>query len=165
MSNLSLRFVRWGAVLLLFGLWTGYGPLAHYLHGGVHASCPWAPVHAHVVLLGWVGLTLFGLVYRRLPDWGTVDRRSLALARIHFVLSVTSVAGVFANGIIGYRVLDRLAPGFYYEPKKATLNLWLSIDGWFLTGFALGCVLFLIVVFRSTRYERNGAEPVRRVAG
>jgi hypothetical protein len=70
-ESISLRFVRWGTALPVLGLWTGYGPLHHYLHGGVEVSCPWAPVHGHVVLLGWVGFTLFGLVYPALPGWGT----------------------------------------------------------------------------------------------
>jgi len=32
------------------------------------------------------------------------------------------------------------------------LNLWLSIDGAFLTLYGLGCVIFLVVVVRSTSY-------------
>ena len=63
MKKIALRFVKWGTGLLMLGLWTGFGPLHHYLHGHMQPSCPWAPVHAHVVLLGWVGFTLFGLVY------------------------------------------------------------------------------------------------------
>lgn len=54
MENISLRFVRWGAGLLMLGLLTGYGPLGHYLQGGVAHACPWAPVHGHVATLGWM---------------------------------------------------------------------------------------------------------------
>ncbi|MGH9199042.1 MAG: hypothetical protein ACRD1T_25355, partial [Acidimicrobiia bacterium] len=69
MDNLSLRFIRWSAGLLVLGLLTGYGPLGHYLHAGVEVACPWAPVHGHVALLGWLGMAVFGLVYKVLPTW------------------------------------------------------------------------------------------------
>lgn len=150
-SDLALRFIRWGTGFLVLGLWTGYGPLHHYLHGGVDVACPWAPVHGHVILLGWVGCTLFGLVYRALPDWGTLGPGAAKLAAGHFWLSVVSVIGVFANGIFGYRLLDHLSPSFYYVPDEKTLGLWLTIDGLFLTLFALGGILFLVVVFTTAR--------------
>lgn len=147
MGKIALRFVRWGAGLLLLGLLTGYGPLHHYLGGGVEVSCPWAPVHGHVVLLGWVGFTLFGLVYRALPGWGAPAPWAAKLAAAHFWIALVAVLGVYGNGIWGYRLLDRVAPSFYYEPKPETLRLWLSIDGGFLTLFAVGCGLFLAIVF------------------
>jgi hypothetical protein len=118
MQGLSLRFVRWGAGLLVLGLLTGYGPLGHYLMGGVKVRCPWAPVHAHVVLLGWVAFTLFGLVYRALPEWGSPTATTVKLATVHFWLSVVSVLGVYANGTFGYRLLDRMSPRFYYRPGR-----------------------------------------------
>lgn len=68
-------------------------------------------------------------------------------------MSVVSVLGVWANGIMGYRFLDHLSPSFYYKPEVDTLRLWLSIDGLFLTLFALGCVLFMVVVFGNVRYD------------
>jgi len=121
-------------------------------------ACPWAPVHGHVVLLGWVGFTLFGLVYRALPDWGTPRPRAAKLAAAHFWLSLLAVLGVWANGIYGYRYLDALSPGFYYRPDEEKLRLWLAIDGAFLTVFAVGAILFLLVVFGSVDYERGEAE-------
>ena len=154
MENLSLRFIRWSVGLLLLGLLTGYGPLAHYLHGGVEVACPWAPVHGHVALLGWVGMTLFGLVYQALPRWANGKSPALQLAKAHFYLCVTAVLGVLLNGIFGYQVLSLISPRFYYIPDKSVLNLWLSIDGLFLSLYALGCALFLVVVVRSTSYEK-----------
>ncbi|MPZ21514.1 MAG: hypothetical protein GEV06_27030 [Luteitalea sp.] len=156
-EDLGLRFVRWGAGLLVLGLLTGYGPLGHYLHGGVEVACPWAPVHAHVTLLGWVGMTLFGLVYRAIPGWSNGAIPSIALAQTQFYLSVAAVLGVFLNGIVGYRILDHLSDGFYYEPDTPTLNLWLSVDGAFLSLYGVGCVLFLMVLLRSTQYSAQSS--------
>lgn len=98
-------------------------PFHHYLHGHLTPSCPWAPVHGHVVLLGWVGFTLFSLVYRALPDWGTPSSLAPKLAAGHFWLSVISVLGVWANGILSYRYIDRLSPCFYYKPDAEKLRL------------------------------------------
>lgn len=153
MKKIALRFVKWGTGLLMLGLWTGYGPLHHYLAGHMQPSCPWAPVHGHVILLGWVGFTLFGLVYQALPGWGTPGPLAPKLAAAHFWLSLVSVLGVWVNGIMGYRIINRLSPGFYYKPDVEKLRIWLSIDGAFLTLFGIGCVLFLIVVFANVRYE------------
>jgi len=155
MKRISLRFVKWGTGLLAIGLLTGYGPLAHYLHGGVKVRCPWAPIHAHAVLLGWVGLTIFGLVYRALPEWGTPSPNALKLAKAQLWISIVSVLGIYANGIFGYRLLNRFSPGFYYQPDTKTLNLWLSIDGAFLTLYAVGCVLFMMVLFGNVKYDED----------
>lgn len=152
MDNLALRFIRWIVGLLMLGLVTGHGPLGHYLMDGVRVACPWAPIHGHVALLGWVGMAVFGLIYKVLPSWANGASPSMGLARAHFYVCVVAVIGVLANGIIGYRALDFFFDGFYYEPEKGVLNLWLSVDGVFLSLYGVGCGLFLAVVLRSTRY-------------
>lgn len=154
MDNLALRFIRWSAGLLVLGLLTGYGPLGHYLMGGVQTACPWAPVHGHVALLGWLGMAAFGLVYKALPTWSGGATPALGLARAHFMACVIAVLGVYVNGIFGYRILDAFYDGFYYEPNTRLLNLWLSIDGVFLSIYGVGCLLFLSAVLRSTRYAQ-----------
>ena len=160
MRNLALRFIRWATGLLLLGLLTGYGPLAHYLLGGVEQACPAAPIHGHVALLGWVGMTLFGLVYHALPQWSNGRPPALGLAKAHFYLCVSAVLGVWINGIVGYSILGAISPGFYYVPDTKILNLWLSLDGVFLSLYGLGCVLFLVAIIRSTSYAE---EPGRTV--
>lgn len=113
-----LRGARWRVAvsttdggLLMLGLLTGYGPLGHYLSGGVAHACPWAPVHGHVATLGWMGMTRFGLVYRAVPSWANGATPALRLAHAHFIVCVIAVLGVFANGIIGYRILDAIVDG------------------------------------------------------
>jgi heme/copper-type cytochrome/quinol oxidase subunit 1 len=152
MEKVALRFIRWGAGLLVLGLLTGYGPLGHYLMGGVQHACPWAPIHGHVALLGWIGMTLFGLVYDALPRWANGKLPSMRLAKAHFYFCVAAVLGVFTNGIVGYRLLDIISPEFYYLPDKQILNTWLAIDGIFLSLYGVGCALFLLTVLSSTKY-------------
>jgi cbb3-type cytochrome oxidase subunit 1 len=163
-ENIGLRFVRWGAGFLILGLLTGYGPLGHYLMGGVQQACPWAPVHGHVATLGWMGMTLFGLVYRAIPAWSRGATPAYRLARAHFVVCAIAVVGVFGNGIVGYRILDALVDGFYYQPVTSMLNLWLSIDGLFLSLYGVGCVMFLAVLLKSTRYSAIVPAESRTIA-
>lgn len=158
MDDLALRFIRWSAGLLVLGLLSGFGPLGHYLMAGVKVACPWAPVHGHVALLGWLGMAVFGLTYKALPSWSHGAPPSLRLAKAHFYACAGGVIGVLANGIIGYRLLDLFYPGFYYEPTPPALNLWLSLDGVFLSLYGVGCGIFLLVLLRSTRYA---PEPAR----
>jgi cbb3-type cytochrome oxidase subunit 1 len=136
----------------MLGLLTGYGPPGHYLRGGVSQACPWAPVHGHVATLGWMDMTLFGLVYRAVPSWANGATPDVRLVQTHFTVCVIAVLSVFANGIIGYRILDALVHGFDYRPVTSVLNLWLSIDGIFLSLYGAGCLLFLSALLRSTRY-------------
>ncbi len=156
MDNLALRFIRWGTGLLVLGLVTGYGPLGHYLMGGSIPSCPAAPVHGHSILLGWVGMTLFGLVYRVLPNWSNGQPPALGLARAHFTCCVVGMLGAFANGTFGYAVLKLINDSFYYQPDMLLLRIWFGVTGVFLTLYGVGCGLFLWVVLKSTAYGEDG---------
>jgi hypothetical protein len=91
-------------------------------------------------------------VYRVLADWGSPGPTAPRLAAAHFWLSLASVLGVWINGIFGYRLINRISPGFYYKPDTERLNLWLSIDGWCLSLFGIGAVFFLVVVFGSLKH-------------
>ena len=157
MDNLALRFVRWGAGLLMLGLLTGYGPLGHYLMGGANPSCPAAPVHGHMTLLGWVGMTLFGLVYRALPGWANGKEPAVGLVRVHFYLSIVGALGSWATGTFGYSILKLIRPDFYYAPDMPLVRVWFGVDGLFLTLYGLGCLLFLWILLRSTAYAAEAA--------
>ena len=154
MNNWALRFVRWGMGLSVLGLVTGYFPLGHYLMKDALPSCPSAPVHGHTILLSFVGMTMFGLVYRALPAWMPSGEPPLTLVRWHFWLAVAGVIGVCLNGTVGYEVLAALQPDFYYSgaASQSVRNLWFAIDGVFLTLYAGGCCVFLVVVIGKTMY-------------
>jgi hypothetical protein len=154
MNNWALKFVRWGMGLAVLGLITGYFPLGHYLLKDAIPSCPTAPVHGHSILLSFVGMTIFGLVYRALPGWMPAGEPPLALIRLHFQLAVTGVLGVLVNGTIGYEAIGLLRPDFYYAGAEAQnlRNIWFAIDGVFLTVYAAGCAMFLYVLMKKTSY-------------
>jgi len=74
MSNLGNRFLRIAVVYFIAGVLLGIVMAAHQ-------EFTLRPVHAHINLLGWVSLALFGLFYRSQP--AAAESR---LARVHFWL-------------------------------------------------------------------------------
>lgn len=72
-----------GIVFLILGI-----PVGMYMGGSGNMAL--APLHAHLNLLGFVLMTVFGLVYRVIPAMGTIG-----LARAHFWLHMIGSIGVF----------------------------------------------------------------------
>jgi hypothetical protein len=156
LTDWALKFLRWGIGLGIFGLITGYFPLGHYLMKDSLPSCPAAPVHGHTILLSLVGMVLFGLVYRAIPDWMASGSAPLGLIRLHFWLAVTGTLGVALNGTIGYEILSHtIQPDFYYigPAGQEVRNLWFGIDGFFLTVYGAGCVILLYILMTKTTYR------------
>ena len=69
---MGLRLLKIAVVYLVVGAALG-------LYMGITEVFIMAPVHAHLLLLGWASLALAGLVYHLYPAAGTT-----MLARIHF---------------------------------------------------------------------------------
>ena len=89
-SSIPHRFMLTGAVTALigmgFGIWMGInGP----------TTFNYAPVHAHINLVGWVSMFLFGLWYKAHP---AVAGR--ALAQVHYWCALVGVI-CLAIGIFG----------------------------------------------------------------
>lgn len=79
--NISRNFLVIGACYLVIGI--GFGM---YMGGSGDFSL--APVHAHINLLGFTLMTLFGLAYRLIPQLA-----GNALGRAHFWLHQVGAAG------------------------------------------------------------------------
>ena len=86
MRRIDLYFLILAALCLITGVMMGIGM-------GIAHDFQFAPVHAHLNLLGWTSLALFGLTYKAYP---TLAQSRLALA--HFVIAAPS-AVVFPVGI------------------------------------------------------------------
>lgn len=76
---MGLRFLKIAVVYLLFGALLG-------LFMGITQQFGLAPVHAHLLLLGWASLALAGIIYHLYPAASTTR-----LARIHFWLHNTGL--------------------------------------------------------------------------
>lgn len=77
MKNYDLMFLVLATVMLITGVAIGI-----FMAGSQQFQ--YAPIHAHVNLVGWASLALFGLVYRAYPRLGTSR-----LAIVHFLLAAS----------------------------------------------------------------------------
>lgn len=84
---MATRLLKIAAVYLMIGVTMGFVM-------GLARDFRFAPVHAHLNLLGWASLALAGLVYHVYPA-ATRTR----LARLHFWLHVTGLP-VFMLGLL-----------------------------------------------------------------
>ncbi len=122
MTRLSDRFLQFGVLAgatgMLLGVWMGSSE-----------DFTLAPVHAHINLLGWVSMVLYGLVYRAVP---MAARGRLPVA--HFWLNVASflvMIPALALLLLGNR---SMAPVL----GVSSMALWLSM------------VLFAVIIIRAT---------------
>ena len=141
-NQISLRFIRYGLGIGLLGIMTGYLPLFHYLMSDSTPSCPSAPIHGHLILLSFLGMSVFGLLYKALPDFLSPGSE-LPENQInwHFRLSVIALIGILINGTVGYEYLNHFhQQGFYYleDQGQSIRNIWFAIDGVFLSLYAVG---------------------------
>lgn len=86
MDRLDLKFLALGAAMLVVGVSMG-------IYMGMVHDFQLSPVHAHVNLVGWVSLSLFGIVYKLFPEL-----QARRLAKLHFALAAPAGV-VFPFGI------------------------------------------------------------------
>ncbi len=120
---LASRFVRLSVIYVLIGMALGIYMAASHDHVQ-------APTHAHLNLLGYVSMFLYGLFYRAWPQ-----AAESALARWHFwIANIGMIALISAVGLI-YNDWPNA------EPLAAA-------SSFVVLG---GMVLFTVIVFRATR--------------
>ena len=76
MKNMSNWFLRIAVLYLILGVALGLFMAAGHDHSMF-------PVHAHLNLLGWVSMTLFGLFYRSFPQ-----AAQSRFAKAHFLIYI-----------------------------------------------------------------------------
>ena len=116
MNRLDLKYLLLGAMMLAAGVTLG-------IVMGIRHDFSLAPVHAHINLVGWASLSLFGIVYKLYPEMA-----KSRLAALHFLLAAPA-AVLFPLGIALSMLYDR--------PLVAILAALL----WFA-----GTILFLIQI-------------------
>jgi drug/metabolite transporter (DMT)-like permease len=101
-------------------------------------ACPWT-LSTAVVLGGALGMIAIGAVYAILGKM-IAGARVEGLEMTALYLCVFALIAIFLTGYVGYFVVDRFWPSFYYSPIEAGKNVWLFMQ--------LACmVLFGIGVF------------------
>ena len=129
MKNVDLKFLLLAAIMLTAGVGLG-------IRMGIVHDFSLAPVHAHINLVGWASLALFGIVYRLYPKMA-----ESRLAGLHFILAAPA-AVMFPIGI----ALSILAE----RPLVAIVAslLWLA-----------GVLLFLVNLIRQALRAAPAAAP------
>jgi len=126
MKNIDRLFVLTGLVFLLIGMALGL-KMSLTQDFGLHG------LHAHLNLLGFVLMTLFGLCYRSWPKM-----QEGKLVTVHYLLHTVCVGSALS-------LLFFLLSNPALAPKIAPImNL-------FLAGAYLGILLFAYLVFTRTR--------------
>jgi cbb3-type cytochrome oxidase subunit 1 len=128
MKRVDSYFLLLATVLLLIGAGLG-------IKMGATEDFQLFPVHAHINLVGWASLALFGLTYRCYPQ--LAQRR---LAMFHFILSGTS--SVLLPIGIGLAVLRN-------APTLAILASFL---------FVAGVLIFFVQVFSLVRSQDDSLD-------
>ena len=123
---MSNTFLRLGALFALAGVGLGYWM-------GVTEQFGLMPVHAHINLLGWVSMFLYGLFYRAVP--------AAAVGWLPKAHLWTAVIGLLA-------FMPALALKLLHVPGTEGVALAGLIAGPTLTLIAFG--LFTVIVFRQT---------------
>jgi hypothetical protein len=129
MTRISDRFLQLGVLAALIGMTMGA------IMGGKQ-DFTLAPAHAHLNLLGWASMMLYGLFYRVFPNAG---RGWLAASQFWF-----SVAGLV--------VLIPSLAFFLLGNKQATAGV---AVGTVLTLLSMVC--FAAIVFGATRHKTEAA--------
>lgn len=57
-------------------------------------SSPMTPTHAHVLLIGWISMMIFGVGYHLLPVFAGTDLYSLRLAEAQFWMQNIGIVGL-----------------------------------------------------------------------
>lgn len=124
--RLSNRFLRLAVVFALIGMGLGYWM-------GATEQFAASPVHAHINLLGWVSMALYGLFYRVQPSaaHGWLPQMHFWVAQVGLVIFMPALAAKLLGG----------------PDLQAMANLGLIV-GPSLT--LLSMILFVVIVFRAT---------------
>ena len=127
---MSNTFLRLGVLFALIGVSLGYWM-------GITHQFVVSPVHAHINLLGWVSMFLYGLLYRVIPE-----AAQGLLPKIHLGLAVIGLPIM----MIGLAMMLTAVPSLQaYVPPMMMVGP---------TMVVLGMFVFALIVFRAT-----GAKP------
>ncbi|MDW3207054.1 MAG: hypothetical protein R8L07_16065 [Alphaproteobacteria bacterium] len=123
-STLASMYFRSSVLYALLGMAMGIHMAASHDHSQM-------PTHAHLMLFGWVGMTIYAVFYRLYPDAG-----SGILVKIHAVLAHGALIGLVAGLFLIYG--GQIATG---EPIASISSILLLLN----------MVLFGVIVWKATR--------------
>jgi hypothetical protein len=129
MTRISDRFLQLGVLFALAGMGLG-------VWMGKTEDFQLQAVHAHINLLGWVSMLLYGLVYRVIPK--AAEGR---LPVVHFWLALASVLGMIPLLTLNLMGVKSVVPLLAVD----MIALWLSM------------LLFAVIIFKATARSPQAA--------
>ena len=97
MNTTTIRFLKAGMVYLLLGGFLGVLlslPVTRTALYSSHPGARWGVAHAHIVLTGFVMMTIFGIAYHILPRFAGKPLHSEGWAAAHFWLAAPATAAM-----------------------------------------------------------------------
>jgi hypothetical protein len=165
---IGVKFIRSGLGLLVFGIFVGFGPIGHYMIGaqynngpmflknvGLWFACPWT-LSVYAIQGGAAVMIALGAMYVALGRVFAIPEGS---GRPGFYLCTAGLLTVFLTGYIGYFVVDKMYPSFYYTPIETGKNLWLISQALSIALYWLGIISILLNVRTITKSIEDRAEP------
>lgn len=132
MDLFVLCFIKSALFHLAVGLLLGIS-MAVFPNGGLTVHLL-RPAHAHIMLIGWLSMIVFGVAYHVLPRFSGRPLRSTGAAWAHFVLSHAGLWGMAAGFVLSRREVGfgplLLGVGAALESAGCLIfiaNLWLTL--------------------------------------
>jgi hypothetical protein len=158
----GVRFIRSGFWLLLLGFVMSFGMVLHYVAGAQYPTghefmqnvtlwwaCPWT-LSTTVVLGGALCMILIGAVLTILAKQ-TDQAAHGGATSLAFWLCALSLVAMFLTGYLGYFVVDKAWPSFYYTPVTPGKNLWLYMQLACMVLYAIGVFAAFAEIRRAMR--------------
>ena len=138
-AEIGAKFIRWGLRLFVFGLVFGFVPLLHYMHGSFElvgevflkrVTLWWGcafQLAVDVAQIGGLAMVALGLCYTVLARGGAI-RSVTSAERMAPALCVGGILAEAVASVVGYYVVAKVWPNFFYAPVAAGKNLWLAMQ-------------------------------------
>ena len=103
MTNIAQRFIAIAIIYAILGMALG-------IEMGISGDHSNFPIHAHINLVGWASLALYGLIYRAFPAMadGWLAATHFWLANAGALLMAIGLYFLFANGIEAVAIVGSL---------------------------------------------------------
>ena len=150
-AEVGATYIRWGLGLFVFGLVSGFIPLAHYMHGSfeeVHEAflknvtlwwgCAFT-LAVYVAQVGSLGMIAIGLCYVVLARDGAMTSVTSA-ERMAPALCAGGILAEFLAGVAGYYAVAAVWPNFYYAPVTAGKVTWLGLQAICIAIYVTGVI-------------------------
>ena len=165
-ADLGWKFIHWGLGLFITGFVVGLIPILHYFPGAQAGDvgplflknvtrwwgCP-AVLAEMTLKTGSLGMLAIGLCYLAAIPQGASPSIS-GRERIAPTLCAYGLIAELVTAGVGYFILNKIWPNFYFEPVQAGKNTWLAMQGLSILVFFVGACYAVAGVRRAAPERR-----------